>query len=283
MKIEYSLAASYIFLGLAIGLVIWLAGVKMISKEKPDAPLAGSYRKITGISAVLAVLGIIFAMGHLGRIDRFMNLVSNYTSWLSWEGFFSGGFTGLILIYLLLKKTAADRSKYIDLLLYLAALAGIAALVSRNMLYVVVKAIPAWHTPLVIFADSFSALLLGGLLFMVLTRENTSPSLMRSLTRAIFITAVASVVSIVAYEIYVGLTLSALASQGVAVPVAWPGSVLRVLVGLLVPVYLIAKSLKDTSQHQPATYLTVSLVCVVIGEVTAKMMHFVVAVKGPLF
>ncbi|MFY9141160.1 MAG: DmsC/YnfH family molybdoenzyme membrane anchor subunit [Thermacetogeniaceae bacterium] len=282
MKIEYSLAASYIFLGLAIGMVIWLAGVKIISKEKADAPVAASYRKITAISVVLAVLGIVFAVGHLGRIDRFMNMVSNYSSWLSWEGIFSGGFMGLILVYFLLNK-AAERSKYIDLFLYLAALAGIGALVSRNMLYAVVKAIPAWNTPLVIFADSFAALLLGGLLFLVLTRKNTSQSLMHSLTKAIFIVAIVSVVSVVVYEIYVGLTLSALASQGVAVPVAWPGSVLRVLVGLLVPVYLLAKSLKDTSQHQTAIYLTVSLVCVVVGEVTAKIMHYIVAVKGPLF
>ena len=46
MKIEYSLAASYIFLGLAIGMVIWLAGVKIISKEKAAAPVAASYCSI---------------------------------------------------------------------------------------------------------------------------------------------------------------------------------------------------------------------------------------------
>ena len=237
MKIEYSLAASYIFLGLAIGMVIWLAGVKIISKEKADAPVAASYRKITAISVVLAVLGIVFAVGHLGRIDRFMNMVSNYSSWLSWEGIFSGGFMGLILVYFLLNK-AAERSKYIDLFLYLAALAGIGALVSRNMLYAVVKAIPAWNTPLVIFADSFAAFTGWTTVFGIDQEKYFTISDAFSY-QGHFIVAIVSVVSVVVYEIYVGLLYRHWQARVLLFPL--PGRLCAQSFGWPVgPVYLLA-------------------------------------------
>jgi DMSO reductase anchor subunit len=279
VHVAYSLACSYLLLGTAIGLVVWLAAGRITNKED----FAASSQKVIPVALVLAVLGVGFAVAHLGQMGRFINLMSNPHSWLSREGFFAGGFTVLTLLYFLLAKKGPSGTKNLDALLYLAALAGSLTLVSMGMIYATVKAVPAWNTTLVVLADIFSGLLTGGFLFLVLTGNNLSPSGFRPMAIALFVTAIFSTMINLAYEAQVGMVLSALASQGASVPSTWLGATIRIVIGLLVPMYFIARYLKEGVSGKLSGNLAISLVCVIVGEVAAKMMHFVVAVKGPLF
>lgn len=279
MQIPYSLAISYLLLGTAIGMVIWFTTARILDKEHFGA----SSQRMILIAVVLAVLGIIFAIGHLGRMERFMNLVSNPNSWLSREGFFAGGFTGLLLLYyLLIRNKAQEQIRKVDILLYLAALAGLATFISMGMIYASVSAVPAWNSFIVVLVDILSGLVLGGVLFLLLLDREQAADIFKPLVRGVLAVLLVSLLVNVIHEVQVGMTLSALAAQGVEVPSIWLGSILHLLVGLIIPAYVLAKMLKPQDKVL-ASGLTIAMVCVVIGEVTAKMMHFVVAVKGPLF
>lgn len=278
MQIPYSLAISYLLLGTAIGMVIWFTTARILDKER----FGGSSQRMILIAVVLAVLGIIFATGHLGRMERFMNLVSNPDSWLSREGFFAGGFTGLLLLYyLLIRNKAQEQVRKVDILLYLAALAGLGTFISMGMIYASVSAVPAWNSFIVVLVDILSGLVLGGVLFLLLL-DREQAEIFKPLVKGVFAVLLVSLLVNIIHQVQVGMTLSALAAQGVEVPSIWLGSILHLLVGLIIPAYVLAKMLKPQDKVL-ASGLTIAMVCVVIGEVTAKMMHFVVAVKGPLF
>lgn len=278
MQIPYSLAISYLLLGTAIGMVIWFTTARILDKERFGA----SSQRMILIAVVLAVLGIIFATAHLGRMERFMNLVSNPDSWLSREGFFAGGFTGLLLLYyLLIRNKAQEQVRKVDILLYLAALAGLGTFISMGMIYASVSAVPAWSSFIVVLVDILSGLVLGGVLFLLLL-DREQAEIFKPLVKGVFAVLLVSLLVNIIHQVQVGMTLSALAAQGVEVPSIWLGSILHLLVGLIIPAYVLAKMLKPQDKVL-ASGLTIAMVCVVIGEVTAKMMHFVVAVKGPLF
>lgn len=279
MEIVYSLAISYLLLGTSIGLIIWYAWARFWRGEAIEAATG----KIVVTALILAVIGIGFATGHLGRMERFMNLISNPYSWLSREGFFAGGFTGLVALYwVMLKKNGAENLRKWDFLIYLAALAGLCTLISMGMIYATVQAVPAWNTTLVVLIDILSAGMIGGLLFLVLAGSTLPADFTKTAAAAVFSIVVAGMVINLAYEAQVKMALDALAAQGAVVPAVWAGTLVRIVIGLLVPTYLLYTSFKAAPQKQQLVFTT-ALVCVLIGEAAARMMHFVVAVKGPLF
>lgn len=279
MEIAYSLAISYLLLGTAIGLVMWYA----VARFRQGDALETSASKVILAAVILAILGVGFATGHLGRMERFINMVSNPKSWLSREGVFAGSFTVLVVLYfVMLKKNGVKNLKKWDVLIYLAALAGLCTLISMGMIYATVKAVPAWNSTLVVLVDILSAAMLGGLLFLVLAGPTLPEQFTKTMAAAVFSILIVGIVVNVAYEAQVKMALTTLAAQGAAVPSIWIGTLVRVIIGLLVPLYLLYTSFKAESKKQLSAF-SIALVCLVIGEVTARMMHFVVAVKGPLF
>jgi DMSO reductase anchor subunit len=128
--------------------------------------------------------------------------------------------------------------------------------------------------------DILSAGVLGGFLFLVLGGSAMPHSLLKSLAAAMLSVLVIAMVVNIAYDVQVEMALASLAAQGAAVPSMWLGTLLRLLVGLIVPVYLVYKSLAAEPQKQLSTF-SIALVCVIIGEAAARVMHFIVAVKGP--
>ncbi|MGS0764555.1 dimethyl sulfoxide reductase anchor subunit family protein [Syntrophomonas curvata] len=279
MHIPYSLATSYLLLGTSIGLVIWFAAGRFIDRDHNYKVLS----RILLTAAILAVLGVIFATLHLGHMERFMNLVANPSSWLSREGLFAGAFTACTVLYfLLIKKSGMEAVKKLDPLLYLAVLAGVGTFICMGMIYASVQAIPAWNTTMVVLIDIFSGLLLGGFLFLVLAGKELPGNIIKPITTAIFLVLVVSLIVNIAYDAQVRMALSALSAQGVAVPSLMLITLIRLVIGLLVPVYLLAKGFKAKSGLLASTF-SIALACVLIGEVTAKIMHFLTAVKGPLF
>lgn len=279
MHIPYSLATSYLLLGTSIGVVIWFAAGRLINPDYNGKALP----RVLLTAAILAVLGVIFATIHLGHMERFMNLVSNPSSWLSREGFFAGAFTAcIVLYYLLVRKSGTENLKKMDPLLYLAILAGLGTFICMGMIYASVQAIPAWNTTMVVLIDIFSGLLLGGFLYLVLAGKELPTGTMKSVSIGIFLVIIVSLIVNIAYDAQVKMALSVLSAQGVAVPSLMLGTIIRLVIGLLVPAYLIAKGLKAKSEL-PIPKYPIALACVLIGEVTAKIMHFLTAVKGPLF
>ncbi|HWQ74123.1 MAG TPA: DmsC/YnfH family molybdoenzyme membrane anchor subunit [Syntrophomonas sp.] len=279
MEISYSLAISYLLLGTAIGLVMWYAVAAFMQGEA----LQDSASKVILIAFILAVVSIGFAIGHLGRMERFINLVSNPGSWLSREGFFAGAFTALVALYFfVLKKNGVENRKKGNVLIYLAALAGLCALISMGMIYATVQAVPAWNSTLVVLIDVLSAIMLGGLLFLVLAGPTLPAPFTKTIATAVFIILIAGIAVNIAYEVQVKMVLSALAAQGAVVPSIWIGTLVRVIVGLLAPAYLIYTSLKSGAEKQLSAF-SIALICLVIGEIAGRLMHFVVAVKGPFF
>lgn len=279
MEISYSLAISYLLLGTAIGLVIWYAVAEFVQGEV----LQHSASKVILIALILAVVSVGFAIGHLGRMERFINLISNPGSWLSREGFFAGAFTALVALYfLVLKKNGMENRKKGNVLIYLAALAGLCTLISMGMIYATVQAVPAWNSTLVVLIDVLSAAMLGGLLFLVLAGPTLPAPFTKTIATAVLIILIAGIAVNIAYEVQVKMVLSALAAQGAMVPSIWIGTLVRVIVGLLAPAYLIYTSIKSGAEKQLSAF-SIALICLVIGEITGRLMHFVVAVKGPFF
>ncbi len=276
MDIAYSLAGSYLLLGTAIGLVTWYTFAQLFSSHESNQ--WGD--KVLKIAIVLAGLGVILAILHLGRMERFFNLIANPHSWLSREGLCAGAFTGGIMLYYLLVRNKWQEAGKYRLLLYAVVTAGLATFISMGMIYASAHAIPAWNTTLVVLVNIFSGLLLGGLLFLVLVKDNLSVPVFKTLTISLLIVSVVSIMINVAYEAHISMALTSLALQGVAVPSVWLGTLVRVIVGLLVPAYLIIKLMSDQSA-KAATYLSITLACVIVGEITAKLMHFIVGVKAP--
>ncbi len=279
MHIPYSLATSYLLLGTSIGLVMWFAAGRFIDRDYNHQV----WSRILLTAAVLAVLGVIFAILHLGHMERFMNLLANPASWLSREGLFAGAFTGCTVLYfLLIKRSGVEAVKRLDPLLYLAVLAGLGTFICMGMIYASVQAIPTWNTTMVVLIDIFSGLLLGGFLFLVLTGKELPGNIIKPVITGIFLVLLVSLIVNIAYDVQVRMTLSALAAQGVTVPSLTLITLIRVVIGLLVPVYLLGKSFK-TKPELAASAFSIALACVLIGEVSAKIMHFMAAVKGPLF
>lgn len=279
MHIPYSLATSYLLLGTSIGLVIWFAAGRFIDRDYNHQVLS----RVLLTAAILAVLGVAFATLHLGHMERFMNLVSNPSSWLSREGLFAGAFTACTVLYfLLLKRSGMENLKKLDPLLYLAVLAGLGTFICMGMIYASVQAIPAWNTTMVVLIDIFSGLLLGGFLFLVLAGKELPGNIIKPITIAMFFVLVVSLIVNVAYDAQVKMALAVLSAQGVAVPSLMLGTLIRLIVGLLVPAYLVGRVIKEKSEL-PVSAFSIALVCVLVGEVTGKIMHFLTAVKGPLF
>lgn len=277
MEIPSSLAFSYLLLGTAIGLVTWFAVARMADRNN----FGVSAQKVILAAVILSFLGILLATAHLGRMDRFMNLISNSKSWLSREGLLVGVFTACALSYLfLLKKRTQENINKIDPLLYGAVFAGLCTLVCMGMIYVTATAVPVWHTTFIVLIDILSSLLLGGVLFLVLVQKSLSPAFLRRLVLAVLCTSIVSIVVNLAYEVQVGMILSDLSAQGAAVPPVWLGTSVRAIIGLIIPAFLIAKSI-HAKENRLTMNLNIALACIVIGEIAAKIMHFVVAIKTP--
>jgi DMSO reductase anchor subunit len=280
MEIPYSLATSYLLLGTSIGLVIWLVAGRLIDRDYNGKALF----RVVLTAVVLAVLGVVFATVHLGHMERFMYLVSNPSSWLSREGLFAGAFTGCIILYLILiKRSGKDNINKFDPLLYLAVLTGLGTVICMGMIYASVQAIPAWNTTMVVLADLFSGLLLGGFLFLVLAGKELPGNIIKPITTGIFIVIIISLIVNLAYDVQVRMALSVLAAQGMVVPSLTLVTITRILIGLIVPGYLVIKVIKEKSGPPVLSSFSIALACVLVGEVTAKITHFVVAIKGPLF
>ncbi|NLB88041.1 MAG: dimethyl sulfoxide reductase anchor subunit [Syntrophomonadaceae bacterium] len=276
MSIEYSLAGSYLFIGTSIGLAIWYLLAQFVNQEE-----AKKYAdKMMKVTIVLAIIGVILATLHLGRMERFIYLILNPSSWLAREGLCAGAFTGgIILYYLLIRNKNQEIPKYAALL-YVVILAGVCTLISMGMIYASVSAIPAWNNTLFVLVNICSSLLLGGILFLVVTKGSLAPESYKTYIISLLAVALLSLVINITYEAHVNMVLNNLALQGAAVPSVWLGAVVRIVVGLLVPAYLIYKILSPQN-NKSANYINITLACIIVGEVMAKIMHFMVGVKGP--
>lgn len=276
MNIEYSLATSYLLIGTAIGIAVWYALALIIKPDESDK-YSG---KVMQITIGLAILGIIFAILHLGNMGKFMNLILNPTSWLSREGLFAGLFTGGIILYYLLTRNKADQIKKYNILLYAVLVAGLCALISMGMIYATVTAIPAWNTTLLVLVNIFSGLVLGGVLFLLITKNDLELQSFKTIISSLLIISIVSLVVNIAYEAHISMALNTLAMQGVVIPSLWLSTSIRIIIGLLIPIYLIAKLITVQSEKHSA-YISIAFISVLIGEVINKIMHFIIAIKTP--
>ncbi len=276
MNIEYSLAASYLFIGTAIGLIIWYAFANILGQNESNKYAD----KVLKMAIILAILGVVFATLHLGRMGRFMNLILNPTSWLSREAFFAGAFTGGIILYYFLIRNKLGQFKKYNLLLYAVVAAGFCTFICMGMIYATVTAIPAWNTSLLVLVNIASGLLLGGILFLLIAKNDLADDLFKTLAISLLSVALVSIIINIAYDAHINMAFTTLKMQGVILPSIWLGSLIKVGVGLLIPIYLIAKFINKQSNNF-TSFINIAFVCILIGEVTNKIMHFIVAIKTP--
>ncbi|HZK43753.1 MAG TPA: hypothetical protein VFC73_05625 [Syntrophomonadaceae bacterium] len=276
MEVAYSLVGSYLLLGTAIGLIIWFTAARLYQNDE----LKPVSKKIILVAIVLAVAGVILAMLHLGKVERFFYLLLNPSSWLAREGLFAGAFTGGIILYFILIRNKVEQLEKFDILLYINVFTGFCTLVSMGMIYASASAVPAWNSIWSVLVNVSSGLLLGGLLFMFLIKEHFNFDYQKILGKGILVLAIVTLLINVANEVQVWMALSAIAAQGGEVPAILLSSLLHILVGFLVPLYLIILFIRQ-KETKPTIYLTVAFVFVILGEITGKIMHFIAGVKAP--
>lgn len=149
-----------------------------------------------------------------------------------------------------------------------------------GMIYASASAVPAWNSIWSVLVNVSSGLLLGGLLFMFLIKEHFNFDYQKILGKGILVLAIVTLLINVANEVQVWMALSAIAAQGGEVPAILLSSLLHILVGFLVPLYLIILFIRQ-KETKPTIYLTVAFVFVILGEITGKIMHFIAGVKAP--
>jgi DMSO reductase anchor subunit len=93
-----------------------------------------------GISLLLLVLGLIASFFHLGRPERAWRAVTQWrTSWLSREVIVLPAFTGMVFLYAVSGSWVAGA---------IAAILCLALFICTAMIYVCLKFLQEWHSPL---------------------------------------------------------------------------------------------------------------------------------------
>lgn len=110
------------------------------------------------------VLGLIASMFHMNDVFNVLNVFRHFgTSWLSNEIVFGMAFAGLGFLFALMQWFKIGSHTLRQVIAGLAALAGIALIYSMSMIYMTVKAVPAWNSWVVMFHFFATAILLGSL------------------------------------------------------------------------------------------------------------------------
>jgi anaerobic dimethyl sulfoxide reductase subunit C (anchor subunit) len=298
MEIQVALLIFTLFSGLAVGST-WLAVVA----EWIDLGQASQrFKHVSSWGAYLAlpslIIGLVAVLFHLGKPLRFLNGLSNLgASWLAREG--SAGVLFLILaavyalLWFLTARGGTISKTWRFIVGILSALAGLLFLFSQGMIYTIVRAIPAWNTPLTILFFAVSALLLGTLLVgtalaihLQLAKDEEVKASLTASIRPLAAVGTLLVVSAILVGVLRWVHLSSSTTQAASQSLSLIGGPLlgltlaRAIVGLLFPLVALAYAwTRGRSQPQAINpWIIASFVGVLTGEVMARALFFLTAV-----
>jgi anaerobic dimethyl sulfoxide reductase subunit C (anchor subunit) len=298
MGTEYWLLILTLFSGAAIG----STSVAVVAELTDFTRKTERFQEVSKWGAYLAlpclIIGLIASVFHLRRPTAFVNGLSNIgSSWISREGWFGILFLILAAIYALLwflpgRGRAVSRAWRLVVGI-LSALAALALVFSTGMAYAVVRAIPAWNTPLTILFFAVSALLLGTLLvgatLAVRSFLARSAEEKESMGASLQPFAGVGTVLVIALMVVSGLRLihmSTATTQAAAASLQLIASSLlgltlaQVIVGLVLPLVALAYAWATARSRPEAlkTWIVISAVCVLAGEIMARALFYLSAV-----
>ncbi|MFC5369573.1 dimethyl sulfoxide reductase anchor subunit family protein [Arcanobacterium bovis] len=113
----------------------------------------------------IMILGLIVSMFHMNDPFHVLNVLRHWnSSWLTREILFGTGFAGLGFVFAFMQWFQIGSTRIRMILGILTGLVGIGLIISMTMIYMVLKAVPAWSTPATLVFFFATTLLLGALI-----------------------------------------------------------------------------------------------------------------------
>jgi len=297
MAIGFPLILLMVFTGMAVGATILAAIVELIdAREKQnrfnDVARLGAY-----IALPTLLIGLAASMLHLANPFMFINGLLNFgSSWISAEGVFGILFLILLALYVLIWfMTKRGKSVATGLRVIIAVLAAVAAvclIYSTGMVYVIVKPIPAWNTPLTLLFFIVSACTMGILLAgtaLAVAGKFGKGEAKSEIWKGLLVlprAALVLVLALIVVEALRLLHLSAAPSEVALQSLSMLGgpllalSLLRWIVGLVLPAVLLlyaCLSGEKAKQGTMSMLVIVSFICVLAGEIVSRALFFMTA------
>lgn len=246
-----------------------------------DRAAREAYQRLrTGLIPV-AVVALLASLGHLGRPLQALSSLGNLgTSWLSREIFFAGGFAVLLVLAVLVRQNAGARR----VLSWLAALAGIAAVISMGMIYHQ-SVLPAWQGFGTFVAFGGTVLFLGAALAASLL-AGLGPEYedrTRDLKDLARVAVGAALIELVAVPLQmVGLAAGDAAAQATASLLAGPYAgllLIRWALAVFGGILVLLLAFRQLAVRQvPANHLYFAVSAILAGELVGRYLFYTSAV-----
>lgn len=291
MNVETSLVLFLLFEGIGIGTLIAAATLELVLATKnsregnPNYNVAIQRSVWLGFSAL--AVGLLISLTHLGHPERFWLAITDFSkSWLSREGVFGILAVLVAALYAWSWRRAKDemaggkRSRR-----WIAGaiiVCGLILLFSTSMIYASMRTIPLWNSPLLVLLFLASALTLGFFLLPVLAWAPLSQDkdLLGSLIRWCVVALIVLILinGLIFVQLDVGLTDAATASLALLGGSYLGITLARVLIGLVLPLFMIGLAFREKRQGRIFPYLIGGFVFVLIGEILGKVLFFLPAI-----
>ena len=267
MIIEWSLVFFTLFAGLAVGTFACVALTEWTGKAAEV--------RMTGAVAVLVTLAAsgLSSVLHLGHPERIFGAFGHPTSGIFLEALAIGLFgLGVFFYILALRRNASAQSRRLVATISMIPALALAFAVGDSY---VMASRPAWNTLLLPLLYVASAAVMGCFATAVLfARFNLAPP--EKLKPATVCALIVQAVLIIAFLIHMAAApyweISRSASRvlyGDLAPLFWVG---LVLVGLLIPAFLLQRARKDA----PPRFASFGLACVLMAGVAFRAIMFLV-------
>ncbi len=291
MAIEYAMVIGYFFISMAIGLFcvgavidIWKINVE----RKANHSLAHISKLAITTSLPLVIVGILSTLFHLGKIGSFYNIILNFSSWLTREAWSAGIFTFCAFVCFLLWRSSVKTNNYRPRAIVGAVgiVFGITTIFSMSMIYMSVKAIPAWNTDSILYMNLANAFLLGVFLFGILlafqynkNKADAELDLLKIFTWIGLFAIILVGATFLINQVQISMLPDA-AQSGSGFGLAIARFSIGILMPLLIVIYALAKK-EQKSSIFPAVF-TASFLFIIAGDIMSRMLHFIVAVNPPV-
>jgi DMSO reductase anchor subunit len=292
MNIETSLLLFLLLEGIGVGTLIAAATLELVLAAKSSRAGNASYNKAIQFGVWLGfaalVVGLAISLTHLGHPERFWLAYAEISkSWLSREGVF--GVLTLIAAAVyswtwIRAKGEAAGGKTIHLWIGgVVIVLGLIMLFSTSMIYASIRSIPLWNGALLVLLFLASALALGFFLLPVLAWKPLSQdtSLLGRLIGWCLAALIALIVvnGLTFVQLNIGLT-NAAADSLAAFEGPYLGiTLVRLLIGLVLPLVLIGLAIGEKRNSRIYIYLVGGFGFLLVGEILGKVLFFLPAIR----
>ncbi len=268
MEIQWELLFFGLFLGLGMGSFVFVAITEWLGKLE-SVRLPGA---IT--SLVFLAIGGLIAAFHLGHPERAFHILGNVKSGISIEFILSAIAGAFIVLYIALHLWQGASDKARKNVALIGLIPAVLLVLSSGYIYVL-GARPAWNTfilPLLFLAMAAPLGLLA--MYIWLARKNEDKDIRQNISKATFYSLIVFALLLIAYIIYLFLAPFPDPSRsplrlltGDLLFVFWG---LVVVVGILAPMFVSYRGMKDAPTEASITMPLVALLCVVAGSVSLR-------------